>query len=251
MVIMVIEISDFLSRVEASQYTIFTQKFHASVSKTLNTFGGAIKNRDNNHYLVSFRSVVDAVHCAQEIQHKFKYVTPKHGSFSRRLKIGMCTTDDFNEKAITLATRICEIVKDQVAITSEIKQLFEKATTHAQIDEAIFRVLKPTEETFLTQVMDVIEVHWNDPDFDVAAFCNASGLNYGQLYWRLHKLTGKTPNNFIKEFRLHQAAVLLHNRQGSIAQIANQSGFHSPTYFSECFLSKYGIRPSKYLQQHS
>ncbi|MBO6631227.1 MAG: helix-turn-helix transcriptional regulator, partial [Psychroserpens sp.] len=64
------------------------------------------------------------------------------------------------------------------------------------------------------------------------------------------RLTGKTPNNFIKDYRLHKALVLLHNHHGSIAQIAKQSGFNSPTYFSECFLNKYGVRPSTYAQQH-
>ncbi len=82
MVIMVIEISDFLSRVEASQYSIFTQKFHFSVSKTLKKFNGNIKKKDNNNYLVSFVSVDDAVQCALDIQYKFKIATtkflPKH-----------------------------------------------------------------------------------------------------------------------------------------------------------------------------
>ncbi|MEH6537714.1 MAG: helix-turn-helix domain-containing protein [Psychroserpens sp.] len=251
MVIMVIEISDFLSRVEASQYSIFTQKFHSSVSKTLKKFNGHIKKKDNNNYLVSYLSVSDAIQCALKIQYKFKYVTPKHKSFSRRLKIGLSASKDLNKVGITLATRMCEIVKDQLVISDEVKSLYEKANEKAEIDDQLIRALTLEEEKFLSDVMDCVESSWVKPDFNVTSFSKALGYSYSQLYGRLMNLTGKSPNNFIKEFRLHKALVLLHNQSGSISQIADKTGFSSPTYFSRCFLKTYGVRPSKYLQQHT
>ncbi len=251
MVIMVIEISDFLSRVEASQYTIFTQKFHFSVSKTLKKFNGTIEKKDNNNYLVSYLSVTDAVQCALKIQYKFKYVTPKHTSFSRRLKIALTASRHLNEEAITLATRMCEIVKDQLVISAEVKSLYSKANEKAEIDNALIRALTPEEEKVLSDVMNYVESNWFKSDFNVTSFSKALGYSYSQLYRRLINLTGKSPNNFLKEFRLHRALVLLHDHSGSIAQIADKTGFSSPTYFSRCFLNKYGVRPSKYLQQHT
>ena len=251
MVIMVIEISDFLSRVEASQYSIFTQKFHSSVSKTLRKFNGSIKRKDNNNYLVSYQSVSDAIQCAIKIQYKFKYVTPKHKSFSRRLNIAICASDTLSKASITLATRMCEIVKDEVVISADVKNEYESTSENAVIDLELMRVLTLDEEQFLTKIMDYVELHWNKTEFNVSAFSKALGYTYAQLYGRLMKLTGKTPNNFIKEFRLHKALELLHIQNGSITQIAQQTGFNSATYFSECFLNKYKIRPSKYLQQHS
>ena len=251
MVIMVIEISDFFSRVEASQYSIFTQKFHSSVSKTLKKFNGNIKKRDNNNYLVFYESVTDAVQCALEIQYKFKYVTPKHQSFSRRLKIAVTMSDDMSTPDIVLTRRLCEIVKDQLVITNEVKHLYENANAHAEIDDTLIRVLTPIEETFLTAIMDFIEHQWERSDFNVTTLSKAMGCTYSQLYRRLMKLTGKSPNNFIKEFRLHNALVLLHDHRGNISEIANKTGFSSPNYFSECFLGKYGVRPSKYRKQHA
>ncbi|MBO6632708.1 MAG: hypothetical protein JJ936_14355, partial [Psychroserpens sp.] len=111
MVIMVIEISDFLSRVEASQYTIFTSKFHSSVTKTLKKFSGQIHRQDNNHYIATFNVVTDAVQCAQEIKHKFKYVTPKHKSFSRRLKIALRSAEILSDKEISATIQLCEQVQ--------------------------------------------------------------------------------------------------------------------------------------------
>ncbi len=250
MVIMVIEISDFLSRVEASQYTIFTQKFHSSVTKTLKKFGGHIQRQDNNHYIVSFVSVTDAVQCTLEIRHKFKYVTPKHKSFSRRLKIALSYADQLNEVQINATIQLCEQIKDQVVITNDIKRMYEEVNAHAEIDKDQIRTLKLSEEQFLSNLMNYVASNWNNPYLDVDRLGEALQMTYSQLHHRITRLTGKTPNNFIKDYRLHKALVLLHQHRGSIAQISKQSGFNSPTYFSECFLNKYGVRPSTYAQQH-
>lgn len=250
MVIMVLEISDFLSRVEASQYTIFTQKFHSSVTKTLKTYSGHIQRQDNNHYIVSFDTVTDAVQCALEIRHKFKYVTPKHKSFSRRLNIAIRTSQNINNQDIKATIQLCEQIKDQIVITSKVKRLYEEANAHAEIDKDQIRTLKASEEQFIYDLLNFVAANWNNPYLDVDRLGEALNLTYSQLHHRTTRLTGKTPNNFLKDFRLHKALVLLHQHRGSIAQISKQSGFNSPTYFSECFLNKYGVRPSTYAQQH-
>lgn len=251
MVIMVIEISNYLSRVEGSQYSIFTQKFHDSVSKTLRKFSGKIIKKDNNNYLVSFLSVSDAVLCTLDIQYKFKYVTPKNKSFSRRLNIALSKSKNGNDESIRLATRMCEIVKGQLVISATVNCLYESENENAGIDKERIRVLTTDEERLLNDVMELIEANWNKSVFNVTAFGKALGYSYSQLYHKLVHLTGFTPNNFIKEFRLHKALVLLHDQRSSISQIASKTGFNSSTYFSDCFLQKYGIRPSKYVSQHT
>ncbi|MEZ4793230.1 MAG: DUF4242 domain-containing protein [Gelidibacter sp.] len=256
-VLMVIETSNYLDRLEANQLTIFTQKFHNSVSKRLSEFNGNIVKKDNTSYLVSFRSVSDAVLCAQKIQIQFKYVTPKFGSSHRNLKIalssGVPVTDKENifEDAILLATRMCEVVNESPVITTEVNALYESENRNAIIDTFSVRILSPLDEKFLTQLMDFIEHIWNQPDFKVSHFSKALGYSKSQLYRKLKDLTGQSPNNFMKEFRLHKALNLLHKKFGNISEIAFETGFNSPAYFSKCFLDKYGILPSKYVQQHT
>lgn len=254
---MVIEISNYLNRVEASQFSIFTQKFHNSVAKTLKKFNGNIEKNDNNSYLVSFQSVSDAVLCALKVQFKFKYVTPKHEAFNRRLNIALSTGSLFeknkilNEKGVHLALRMCEIIKEQLVISAEVNSLYINENQNAEIDPEFIRVLTIEEEHFLTEVMDHMESNWSKPSFSVDNFSRDLGYNKSYLYRKLIKLTGKSPGSFIKEFRLHKALVLLHDRNGSISDIAIKTGFNSPSYFSKCFFDKYGILPSKYIQQHT
>lgn len=255
-VIMVIETSSYLNRLEANQYSIFTQKFHNSVSKSVKHFNGSIVKMDNNNYLVSFKSVTNAVSCALQIQSNFKYTTPKFDLKNRKIKIalsaGVPVSDKENifEEVIILATRMCEVVNNQLVISNEIKELFESENRNITIDRELVRVLNPSEEKFLTHLMDYVEVIWNNPNFNVTEFSTKLGYSKSQLYRKLMKLTGQSPNNFIREFRLHKALNLLHIQNGNISEIAYESGFSSPAYFSKCFMDKYDILPSKYMQQH-
>jgi AraC-like DNA-binding protein len=255
-VLMVIETSNYLYRLESNQYSIFSQKFHNSVSKTLKKFNGRVVKKDNDSYLVSFKSVSDAILCALKIQYQFKYVTPKFDTLTRRLNIALSSgipvgdKEGIFEEPIVLATRMCEVVNANLVITSEVNALYESENRNAIVDRDLVRVLSIENEKFLTQLMNLVETIWNKPDYNVTNFSKALGYSKSQLYRKLVHLTGLSPNNFLKEFRLHKALQLLHKQHGNISEIAFESGFNSAAYFSKCFLNKYGILPSKYIQQH-
>lgn len=254
--LMVIETSNYLNRVESNQFSIFTQKFHNSISKTLKQFVGRVVKQDNNSYLISFKSVTNAIVCALKIQSNFKYITPKFDAQNRRLKIGLGSgtpvteKDNIFEEAVTLATRMCEVVKNEIVISSEVRALYESENRNAFINKEHIRTLKPSEEEFLTKLMEFVEKIWNNHSFNVNAFSKALGYSKSQIYRKLMSLTGKSANRFINEFRLHRALNLLHEQKGNISEIAFETGFNSPAYFSKCFFDKYGILPSKYVQQH-
>jgi len=254
--LMVIETSNYLNRVESNQFSIFTQKFHNSITKTLKQFEGRAVKQDNNSYLVSFKSVTNAIVCALKIQTNFKYITPKFDAPNRRLKIGLgagtpvTKKDSLFEEAVTLATRMCEVVTNQIVISSQVKSLYESENRNSFINKEHIRTLKPSDEIFLTHLMDFVEKIWNNPTFNVDDFSKELGYSKSQLYRKLVNLTGKSANNFMREFRLHRALNLLHDQKGNISEIAFETGFNSPAYFSKCFFDKYRILPSKYIQQH-
>jgi len=256
-VVMVIETSGYLIRLEANQFSIFTQKFHNSVTKSLKYFKGRVVKKDNNNYLVSFKSVSNAVSCALKIQSNFKYITPKSDLSNRKMKISLCAgvpvsnRENIFEEVIVSATRICEVAKDQLVITNEVKSLYESENRNVIIDEKFVRTLKYSEEKFLNSLMDYVEKIWNKPNFNVLIFCKHLGYSKSQFYRKLMKLTGKSPNNFIRDFKLNNAIKLLHEQRGNISEIAYETGFNNPGYFSKCFMDKFGILPSKYIKQQT
>ena len=253
---MVIENSKILNRLESNQYSIFTQKFHHSVSKTLNHFEGIIMNQDNNSYLVAFESATNAVLCALEIEQKFKYVTPRFDTGNRRLKIGLAVADTWNgegvkyEHAILRATQMCEIVKDTLVISSAVRAMYEGENKNAVIDSEHIRILKKREELFLHRLMDTAQQIWKQGGLTLEHLRSVMGYSRSSFYRQVKKLTGKSPHYFVREFRLHRALNLLHKRKGNISTIASETGFKNASHFAKCFSEKFGLLPSKYTQYH-
>ena len=146
---------------------------------------------------------------------------------------------------------MCEVVKDQIVITSDIKKDYEKENRNTFINKEHIRTLNSTEEQFLINLMNYVETIWNNSDFTVVDFSKPLKYSKSQVYRKMVSLTGKPPSSFIRDFRLHRAMHLMHNRKGNITEIAHLTGFKSPTYFTKCFKDRFKILPSKYMQQHT
>ena len=71
-----------------------------------------------------------------------------------------------------------------------------------------------------------------------------------QYFCRLFKnAAGKTPMEYLKEYRLGQAKRLLLETGDSILEICMQVGFESPSYFIQQFRFLYGTTPREYRKQ--
>ncbi len=248
--LMVIETSDYLHRLEANQFNLFTQKLHNSIYKSLQKFNGKIIRHNDNTYLVSFKSVTNAVLCALKIQSNFKYITPKFDTSIRKFKVGIAQLNTKKEAEL-LATRMCEVVKDQIVITSEIKKYYETENRNTFINKEHIRTLSLSEEQFLCNLMNYVEAIWNESNFSIDKLSKPLKYSTSQVYRKTMALTGNPPSIFIKNFRLNRALNLIHKHKGNIADIARQTGFKSATYFSKCFKDKFGVTPTTYSKQHA
>ena len=247
---MVIETSDFLHRIEANQFNLFTQKLHNGIYNLLAKFKGTIIKHNDNTYEVTFNSVTNAVLCALKLQSNFKYITPKFYKSIRDLKLGI--TKGTSKKSKILATRMCEIVvNDKFVISEEVKVAYNKENNNKFINRDDIKILKLKEEIFLTLLMNILETIWKSPNFKVSEFGHILSLSSSQFYRKLKQLTGKSPSTFLRDFRLNRAMVMLHYKRGNITQISGKTGFNTPAYFSKCFKNNFKILPSKYLQQHT
>ena len=113
--------------------------------------------------------------------------------------------------------------------------------------EKAYVSLTQTDENFLTLLMDYTESTWSNTNLKVDDFSKPVGCSKSQLYRKIILLTGKSPNTFIREYRLNEALTLLNKNTGNVSEIAYETGFSSPSYFSKCFQKRYGHLPSDYL----
>lgn len=102
----------------------------------------------------------------------------------------------------------------------------------------------PQEAQFLQQLIDTIEANHSDAQFDVNQLCTLMAMSKSQLNRKMRAVLNKSPNQFLRSYRLERARELIKSGQGTIAEIAYDVGFTSPAYFTKCFHDEYGYPPS-------
>lgn len=107
------------------------------------------------------------------------------------------------------------------------------------------------EDKFLRKARTLIEERIADSSYSVDALAKDLHLSTSQLYRKMIALTGQSTSKFFRSVQLKNATALLQNSDLNISEIAYQSGFNEPAYFSRVFTAKYGISPSQYREKRS
>jgi signal transduction histidine kinase/DNA-binding response OmpR family regulator len=103
------------------------------------------------------------------------------------------------------------------------------------------------EDIFIQKLHQQIQIHLSDAQFGVPQLAAASDMSQMQLYRKIKALTGKTPSQFIRSYRLQKALELLQLGELNVSEIAYDVGFSDPSYFSRMFHKEFGKNPSQFL----
>lgn len=227
---------------------------HRLMFNTINLYKGRLVKQNTDHLLVSFDSVTNAVLCALKIQAEFEKALGNDNLSLIKLNIGLSAGVPVDEKeglfenTINTAYSYFELVKGTVVLSSEVKDLYESENFNTPISSRLVVTLSQSEEKFLKDVVDFIEKEWNNTSLNTDDFCRYLGFSKSRLYRKLIAITGKSPNTFLKGYRLSKALNLLHKKNMNISEVAFETGFNSPAYFSKCFQETFGILPSEYMR---
>ena len=102
------------------------------------------------------------------------------------------------------------------------------------------------DRTFIKELLDLIEKHFSDPDFNVETLLKKFYMGRTSLYHKIMALTGESPNQFIRSYRLKRAAQLLRDNFGNVTEVAFAVGFSSTAYFTKCFKNKFHQLPKSF-----
>lgn len=215
-------------------------------------YEGNVVSWESNSILTSFLSEENAISCAADIQNKFTSLSEKEitkFSVSMGLNFGAPVTKSNNlfGDVINLAKKIGYIAgENQILISSSLGKVYNKLKSKSDFKNNHIKVLSSRYEDFITRLLETIEQKWNEEEFNINSLVKQFGMSRAQLYRKITDLTGYSPNNFIREVRLKNALKLIETQKGNISEIAYESGFNNPSYFSRCFYNKFGILPSEY-----
>ena len=106
------------------------------------------------------------------------------------------------------------------------------------------------DKKFLQKVIAIITENISNSAFNVQSLAEKTAMSYQYVHKKIVALTGEPPVELIRKIRLKRAVELMENKFGNISEIALETGFNNPAYFSKCFKNQFGLSPSEYIHNH-
>ena len=98
----------------------------------------------------------------------------------------------------------------------------------------------------LLKAKEYIDINFRNPDLNVSKVAVKNSVTSNHICRLFQKELGISPLEYINSLRLKHACELLVNSSLNVAQVALETGFKDPNYFSRLFKKKNGISPSNF-----
>jgi signal transduction histidine kinase/ligand-binding sensor domain-containing protein/DNA-binding NarL/FixJ family response regulator len=133
-------------------------------------------------------------------------------------------------------------IKNLIDIRSQLQQNVKREMTMQPVKTSVSKI----DREFLKDLQAVLKENVGDPEFNVEEMCKRLYMGNTTLYRKVQALSGQSPTEFLRTYRLKQAAQLLKSGFGSVTEVAFEVGFSSRAYFTKCFKEKFHQLPSEY-----
>ena len=100
------------------------------------------------------------------------------------------------------------------------------------------------ETKFLQKVIHFINEDIGNATFGAGDLADKLHLSESQIYRKLKAITDKSTAVFIRSIRLQKAKELIETTDKTISEIAYDTGFNDPSWFSRAFKEEFGLAPS-------
>jgi len=240
-------------------------------------YRGRVVHYERDGFMAIFEGPSKAVHCSIDLVDNMQ-------SLNVKLSVGIHIKEAVVDESYFIAGETREFLNlildeaqpNQILITQTVRHLLSGAglnfSQHKLIFEAtgeshlLFNVTDqsrtetpvdsykqqlPQNDSFLENVLQSIDNHLDNELFGVEMLCREMCISERQLQRKLKAITNKSPNQLISSVRLHRAKELLMGSEYNIAEVAFQTGFSNPSYFSKSFKREFGISPSSLNQKEA
>ncbi len=136
-------------------------------------------------------------------------------------------------------------IKNLIELRRHLQQVLDRDMMQHPAKIPVSRI----DKEFITRLKEVIKKNIADPDFNIEQLCEKMGMSQPTLYRKIQALSGESPTEFIRSYRLKRGARLLEEKFGSVIEVAFEVGFSSAAYFTKCFKKKFQRLPSQYPEE--
>jgi CheY-like chemotaxis protein/AraC-like DNA-binding protein len=140
-----------------------------------------------------------------------------------------------------IRAQISRLIKNRELIREKyMTQNFMVEVTHSNFSK---------DDEFIAKLRKLLEENLSESDFNVKKLSEDLNISTTHLYRKLKALTGLSPIEFLRTFKLQKACEMLSNSNHSIKEIGYGLGFNNLSYFVKCFREQFGVTPSVYRQK--
>ncbi len=154
--------------------------------------------------------------------------------------------DDYIPKPFNLQILLVKM-RNLIEMRRKIKQMFSspegisnEKLTNNNIDRE-----------FMDKAYSIVEKLYTEDSFNANKFAREMLVSQSLLYKKIKAITNLSITDFINSFKLKKAVELISTSDLTISEIAFQTGFNDPKYFSRIFKKFYGMSPSEFLIDNS
>lgn len=110
--------------------------------------------------------------------------------------------------------------------------------------------ISPLDKKFLEKLYAYIEDNLDNCDLNVNMLGRELGFSRTNFYRKVKALTGISPTDLLRVYRLNRAAELLLTREYTVGEVGEKIGFGSQSHFSSLFKKHFGVSPRAYVANH-
>ena len=136
------------------------------------------------------------------------------------------------------------LIQSQLKNRARIRKLLANATTTE--DEQVEDALSSQDKHFMEELYKLMEEELSNSELDVTRITKLLLISRTKLYYKIKGLTGETPSNFFRTYKLNRAAELLKSGKYTVSEIADKCGFSTQSHFSVVFKKQFGVTPTEY-----
>ena len=145
-------------------------------------------------------------------------------------------------------TVLSALIQSQLKNRDRIRKLLTKATTTE--DEGVDNALSDQDKHFMEELYKLMEEELSNSELDVTRITKLLLISRTKLYYKIKGLTGETPSNFFRTYKLNRAAELLKSGKYTVSEISDKCGFSTQSHFSVVFKKHFGVTPSEYTKSN-
>jgi signal transduction histidine kinase/CheY-like chemotaxis protein len=149
--------------------------------------------------------------------------------------------DDYITKPFSTKI-LCTRIKNLIDLRRQLHLKIKREMTLQPVEISVSSM----DQDFLSDLQCLIEKNISDPGFSVDQLAKNMVMSQSTLYRKVQALTGETPIEFLRSYRLKRAAQLLKDKFGNVTEVAFEVGFSSTAYFTKCFKKKFHQLPSAF-----